>query len=288
MASSSGPERSISGISLPQWMKNKINDRYDLDQSAFSPPTEDDSFFYIRYPKTDSGPKHIQHDGHDSAYRSIHDVLDNHTLPCQEFIPCAKTTPRELGMKKGGVEPPLGVVKSAGTDDGFRGIGAACGHSVVAVAHQMIAGGKLLPRPHQRDSLAASYDSDDDVALPPPAHVLARRRPSKSLPSSPQTSPKTLRKNPYFTCGILGSSDNIASSISGQDTKQSWLLSYLQDNKSLRGSMGDLKITEETPQSLASEHSSLATPVVVKPKPVVVKPKPSQLREMNFWSPTSM
>lgn len=48
-------------------------------------------------------------------------------------------------MKRGVVDPPLGVAKSAGTDDGFHGIGAACGHSVVAVAHQMIAGGRLRP-----------------------------------------------------------------------------------------------------------------------------------------------
>ncbi|XP_046658814.1 uncharacterized protein LOC124353054 [Homalodisca vitripennis] len=261
--------------------------RYDLDQSTFSPPTNDDSFFYIRYPKTDSGPKHLENDGHGSIYKSINEVLEHHTLPCQEFIPAAKSTPRELGMKLGPIDPPLGVVKSAGTDDGFHSVSAACGHSVVAVAHQMIAGGKLLPR----QASSPSLDDDDLPATPPPSHMLARRRGSKSLPSSPQTSPKLLRKNPYFTNVLLGSTDNIAK---GRETRQSWLLSYMRDTKSLRGSMSDLKISEETPQSLAEAAQQLATtaapptPTVVKPKQKVAKPKPSQLREMNFWSPTSM
>lgn len=96
------------------------------------------------------------------------------------------------------VDPPLGVIKSAGTDDGFSGIGAACGQSVVAVAHQMINSGKLTVR------RPPMISEDDEVAVPPPAHILARRRGSKSLPTSPQTSPKALRKNPYFTNIMLG------------------------------------------------------------------------------------
>lgn len=67
--------------------------RYDLDQSTFSPPTEDDSFFYIRYPKPEPGPKHLQEDSNTgSVYRSINEVLQNHTLPCQDFIPSAKAS----------------------------------------------------------------------------------------------------------------------------------------------------------------------------------------------------
>lgn len=61
--------------------------RYDLDQNTFSPPTEDDSFFYIRYPKAES--KRLEHEGNNNGpvYRSVRDVLQNHTPPCQEFIP---------------------------------------------------------------------------------------------------------------------------------------------------------------------------------------------------------
>lgn len=279
MASSDSDHTSIAGISIPQWMKNKIHDRYDLEQNTFSPPADDDSFFYIRYPKTDSGPKHIENDDTSSVYRSIGDVLENHTLPCQEFIPAAKSTPRELGLKRGLVDPPLGAPKSSGTDDGFHGIGAACGHSVVAVAHQMIAGVRMRPN---LEALQASSgtESEDEAATPPSSQILSRRRSSKSLPSSPQTSPKTLRKNPYFANGIMDSSDNIAAQ--GRETRQRWLLSYMQETKSLHSSMSDLKIPEEAPQNIPE-------PTVVKPKVVKIgRPKPSQLREMNFWSPTSM
>lgn len=104
------------------------------------------------------------------------------------------TAPRELGMKRGLVDPPLGVAKSTGTDDGFHSAAAACGQSVVAVAHQMIASGKLRAR-------HPPSDSEDDM---PSADMLARRRGSRSLPSSPQTSPKLLKKNPYFANGLLG------------------------------------------------------------------------------------
>ncbi|XP_054260385.1 uncharacterized protein LOC128985008 [Macrosteles quadrilineatus] len=274
---SSDSERSIAGISLPQWMKNKINDRYDLDQNTFSPPTEDDSFFFIRYPKTDSGPKQIENDNHHGPiYRNLSEVLENHTLPCQEFIPAAKSTPRELGLKRGPLEPPLGKPKSTGTDDGFHSAAAACGHSVVAVAHQIIAGGKLLPR-YPRQNSSSSLEPDDEPATPPASHMLARRRGSKSLPSSPQTSPKTLRKNPYFTNVLLGSSDN----VSDAHQCRGWLLSYVKESKSLRGSLSDLKIAEESDSPVPAPQ-----PKIIKPKQV--KPKPSQLREMNFWSPTSM
>jgi len=273
---SSDSERSIAGISLPQWMKNKINDRYDLDQNTFSPPTEDDSFFFIRYPKTES--KHLENDNRlGSGYRNLSEVLENHTLPCQDFIPAAKSTPRELGMKRGALEPPLGVTKSTGVDDGFHSAAAACGQSVVAVAHQIIAGGKLIPRYPPRQQSSSSLDSDDEPATPPTANILTRRRGSKSLPASPQTSPKNFRKNPYFTNVLLGSSENVAE----QQAKQGWLLSYVKESKSLRGSLADL--AEE-----GQHYEPAPEPKIIKPKQKVPKPRPSQLREMNFWSPTSM
>lgn len=279
---SSGPERSLSGISLPQWMKSKISDRYDLDQSTFSPPTEDDSFFYIRYPKPEPGPKHLQdHSNTRSVYRSINEVLQNHTLPCQDFIPSAKATPRELGMKKP-IDPPLGVAKSAGTDDGFSGVGAACGQSVVAVAHQMISEGLLTRR---QNSASVSSIEDDEFAVPPPAHLLARRRGSKSLPTSPQTSPKTLRKNPYFTNAMLGSTGSLVD----KGRKQSWLLKYVRESQSLRGSTENLKLSEAASMGLAAsplpEESATSS---TSPKTTRIRARPTQLREMNFWSPTSM
>uniref|UniRef100_A0A1B6C5E6 Uncharacterized protein n=1 Tax=Clastoptera arizonana TaxID=38151 RepID=A0A1B6C5E6_9HEMI len=259
--------------------------QYDIDQSTFSPPTEDDSFFHIRYPKPAPGPKQIRNENPENVYRSVNEVLENHTLPCQEFIPAAKTTPHELGMKKP-IDPPLGVIKSAGTDDGFKGIGAACGQSVVAVAHQMINSGKLSVR------RPPMISEDDEFATPPPTHMLARRRGSKSLPSSPQTSPKTLRKNPYFTNVMLGSTGNLMEANKNKG-KQSWLLSYMRESQSLRGSLDNLKIDEQpSAVNLAEithqEGIVTVAPEAIKPKNPRIRAKPSQLREMNFWSPTSM
>ncbi|XP_008554372.1 uncharacterized protein LOC103576106 isoform X1 [Microplitis demolitor] len=56
MGSSRPPDRSLgSGISFPQWMKGKVDSRFDFDQSTFSPPSHDDSFFYISYSKLGAG-----------------------------------------------------------------------------------------------------------------------------------------------------------------------------------------------------------------------------------------
>lgn len=101
-------------------------------------------------------------------------------------------------MKKAN-DPSLGRIKSTGTDDGFQGEGAACGHSVVAVAHQMI-NGKLTDN-------GKSYSDDENTIVSNYSvvkKVTRQRRNSKSLPASPRTSPKMLRRNPYFTNILLG------------------------------------------------------------------------------------
>lgn len=72
--------------------------RYDLDQSTFSPPSEDDSFFYIRYPKSKAvDPPPLKSSSTAATpgqpnYRSINEVLQNHTGPCRQFIPQAQTS----------------------------------------------------------------------------------------------------------------------------------------------------------------------------------------------------
>jgi len=273
-----GPDRSLTGISLPQWMKAKSADRYDLDSSAFSPPNDDDGFFLIRYRNTKSAdpePKVVT--PNTSKYTPISQVLDNkesqfkapsqHTAPCQDFIPQAKITPRDIGMKHG-IEPPLGKIKSTGTDDGFKGEGAACGYSVVAVAHQMIA-----------------EKGSDELSCPKPQRV---RRNSKSLPASPQTSPKLLRKNPYFTSILFGSTDTVDS-----DNNNSSLQSY---RGILRGSVEDFVGPKSSQNRMGRVLSDGDTPISERPGPAGPPPqssrtyraKPSELREMNFWSPTSM
>ncbi|XP_022191391.1 uncharacterized protein LOC111049585 [Nilaparvata lugens] len=276
-------DRSLSGISLPQWMKSKISDRYDLDQTAFSPPNEDDSFFFIRYPKakslepTSSTPSaSVSHKGQIN-YLALGEVLQNHTVPCRQFIPEAKATPHELGMRKG-AEPPLGRIKSTGTDDGFTGEGAACGHSVVAVAHHMISG-KLL-------------HADESHKTKPQR----QRRNSRSLPASPHGSPKLIKKNPFFTSPLLGSNEMLQKSdikfgsgpvaaCDGQN-KQGWLMNIVSRNGSkeeLFSGTDDLPIIPDLEESL-----ELLNINKEKASSPTYKAKPSQLREMNFWSPTSM
>lgn len=271
---STEPERSLSGISLPQWMKSKIADRYDLDQSTFSPPSEDDSFFFIRYPKAKSvEPPPIRSTmapTEQMNYCSINDVLQNHTVPCRQFMPQAKTTPHELGLRNAN-DPPLGRIKSAGTDDGFKGEGAACGHSVVAVAHQMI-NGKL--------TVGHKSLSDDENTLKVPDNrnsATRQRRNSKSLPASPTT----LRRNPYFTSILLGSSDALEKG--GETSRSGWLLNILGK----RESQEEL-LTGEENLRFSDQEEPLDSPPL-KPKVAqTLKAKPSELREMNFWSPTSM
>jgi hypothetical protein len=70
-----------------------IVNRYDLDET-FSPPSHDDSFFYIRYPKTDTSSQRLQ----DTNFHQASELLEKseqiskqdfsqHTLQCRQFIP---------------------------------------------------------------------------------------------------------------------------------------------------------------------------------------------------------
>ncbi|XP_014241087.1 uncharacterized protein LOC106661876 [Cimex lectularius] len=249
-------------ISLPQWMKAKINDRYDLDQTAFSPPSNDDDFFSIRYKKstietetkiTDSKLAKPLTSMVASKINPSQFVDDpsQHTIPCQQFIPRAKISPREIGMRHG-VDPPLGRAASTGIDDGFTGEGAACGYSVVAVAHQMLA------------------ERKGDKLAPPRIPSQRVRRNSKSLPASPQSSPKMLRKNPYFTEILFGSSDLVDT-----DNNNSQMTKELAEKWSSKFGR------------TFSDSDPTSSPSTVQPVRTL-KAKPSELREMNFWSPTSM
>ncbi|XP_063231156.1 uncharacterized protein LOC134535796 isoform X2 [Bacillus rossius redtenbacheri] len=303
---STQPDRSLSsGIPIPQWI-NKVWDRYEME--PFSPQSQDD-VFYIRYP----GMGHVepkenaaatvvtvgqgQDSGVTASKSAIHD-FSFHTRPCQEFIPNA---PLERKPAVASAEPGKMRVKSQGTDDGFKGEGAACGKSVVEVAHQMIAEGKVVPRPGEDGALSQGFD-------------FGRRRGSKSLPAtplstpagSPDSSPRQNRRgimqhNRYFTGAFLQKTEPDQAKLPG-----GWLLSGLlghqlaepapspspstvaqegdaglRRNKSLTSLAVLRSITEGT-----SDDEGDCPPPEQRPK--VVRPNPSQLREMNFLSPTSM
>lgn len=74
--------------------------RLDFDQSTFSPPENDDSFFYIRYPRATSEPpkKNLIANAENfvqqpsTAPLSTKPDFTKHTAPCQKFIPETSTS----------------------------------------------------------------------------------------------------------------------------------------------------------------------------------------------------
>lgn len=318
---SSDPESISSGMSLPQWMKNRI-EKSDLDGIAFSPPAHDESFFYIRYPvKTANDNKsgiqnqiadmlHVAKDGQPKAQNLD---FSKHTEPCKRYLQNKEpiTSPVE-GVKN----PP----KSFGTDDGFKGAGAACGSSIVKVAQQMVSGRSLSSRgftvaniekdesetessyhtktiedqQHQTSKLIQPNTPAADDSLSPlnqSARLMVRRG-SKSLPASPLGSPKSMRKyqpNPYFTGSFA---------LSGGNTTEGrgWFLSSLLGIQREATSTTSVSHIEEEPEEVytsrtTTDQSTTNKTVTDTAKDLnqkVLKAKPSELREMNFWSPTSM
>lgn len=155
-------------------------------------------------------------------------------------------------------DPP----KSLGVDDGFKSGAAECGKSIVAMAHQMVSGRRMYK---------GRSSGPQDLLVGPPPSTLLKRRNSKSLPaspiSSPPGSPRSSRKNPYFTAPFQDES--------GDKHGSSWILSNLFSHRA--DSQEDLSDKEYKQLPKPSSSSNL-----------YIKPKPTELREMNFWSPTSM
>ncbi|XP_066991668.2 uncharacterized protein [Anabrus simplex] len=334
MGSSAEPERSLSsGISIPQWMKTRIGDRYDIEE-PFSPPIHDDTFFYIRYPKstakqsiTEPAIKLIEEE---NPHPPVQD-FSQHTASCRQFIPEAKMSVdmKELGPAK--PQPPK--IKSQGSDEGFSGDGAACGISVVQVAQQMISG-KFLTR-------GLSSTASDNLALPADFEA-RRRRGSKSLPASPlstpshspESSPRPRKKqgysNRYFT-GNFNVLDRAGPQESASRYPGSWILSSFlgpresttvahssviheesHDEKTVMqndcGQQKEVDVNKQEEKKQSDMRRNKSTPILssdsvdecLESKPATSNnsskkelkkgfvPKPSELREMNFWSPTSM
>ncbi|CAH1972792.1 unnamed protein product [Acanthoscelides obtectus] len=166
---------------------------------------------------------------------------------------------------------PQMKIKSSGVDDGFKGEAAKCGSSIVKVASQIVSG-KVINSFQSKES----ENCDENVTY------TRRRRNSKSLPASPLTSPhgspKLNRKitNRYFTAAFTDTD---------KSTGGSWILSNLLARRGVSASVDH--IGEETNEDL-ERSSSLASVESTGKKTSVYKAKASELREMNFWSPTSM
>lgn len=163
-------------------------------------------------------------------------------------------------------DPP----KSLGVDDGFKSGAAECGKSIVAMAHQMVSGRRTMYKGR------SSGPQDMQFVGPPvapPASSLSKRRNSKSLPasplSSPPGSPRSSRKNPYFTAPFQ-------EEPTGEKQGSSWFLSNLFSHRA------------ESQEELLSDKEYKRLPKPSSSSNLYIKPKPTELREMNFWSPTSM
>lgn len=103
--------------------------------------------------------------------------------------------------------PPTVKPKPAGTDDGFKGEGAACGSSIVRVAQQIISGRSggsrisSLGPVGETEIIQMTKDPevDNNQLSPGAGYNNTMRRGSKSLPatplSSPPGSPGSKRKN---------------------------------------------------------------------------------------------
>ncbi|XP_075975395.1 uncharacterized protein LOC142976070 isoform X2 [Anticarsia gemmatalis] len=280
----------------------------EFDAFAGSPPALEDSFF-IRYPKTDVlfGKPIIEKDVPKVFSEQIKDIKaapayntikekdwSKHTKPCQDVmhgIPPINTAVNSVTSKP----------KPAGVDDGFKGEGAACGNSIVKVAH------KLISSKSSRGFTIASPEEEESSPPDMGQYNLMHRRGSKSLPATPAHTPpgspnsrRRFHANRYFTSPFEPSEDS---------PNRSWLtmalLGFKRDLATSTSTLAEEDAIDITHGRLAESVENLG-PAPRKREPVnmsneaaaqaakpakpsqAYRPKPSELREMNFWSPTSM
>lgn len=130
-----------------------------------------------------------------------------------------------------------------------------------------------------KDLLTSENLNDQQIQ---PARLRTRRG-SKSLPASPLSSPKTMRKNlnPYFTGPFAVMPSNNGNIVAtAEHPHRGWFLS------SLLGIQREASSTQSV-ASMISEDGDETAPIKSKVTKFP-KAKPSDLREMNFWTPTSL
>lgn len=289
------------GFTLPVWMKTRP--ARDFEPFAASPPAPEDSFFYLRYPKTEAlfgktieqKRPHIFAEEKEVTAASVYNIVkekdwSKHTKPCQDVL--HGIAPINTAVNSVTPKP-----KPAGTDDGFKGEGAACGTSVVKVAHQMISGSR------PRGFTVASPAEEPAVPPTPQQYNLNHRRGSKSLPATPAHSPhgsptnrRKMNVNRYFTSPFEPTEDSanrswLTSALLGFKKDLTTSTSTLAEEDTLENRLQGLAESVEKlgpapkgkePQQISQEGATQ------RPNKPTIRPKPSELREMNFWSPTSM
>ncbi|XP_076651630.1 uncharacterized protein LOC143358397 isoform X1 [Halictus rubicundus] len=322
MDSTRPEDRSLgSGLSLPQWMKGRIDNRFDFDDSTFSPPSHDDNFFYIRYPKAQNelpvsqefrpidkvfGEQNIGSSASNAkveqqlvpeSRRSNQEIdFSKHPLPCQPFVPNSAVH-KGNEIKQNSKVLPIGkaIAKSQGVDDGFHSEPALCGKSIVLVANQIMS-----------NKFNKTFAAEQAESQPKKGSKSLPATPLASPAGSPDSSPKPRRRTPsnrYFTGPFFPDREKyqggwILASILGQSREIVTPKIDEEDESSIDASSSS---PQPPPSRLLSRKKSISsqnlTYVGTDEKSTaeksaiysnVFQAKPSELREMNFWSPTSM
>lgn len=179
-----------------------------------------------------------------------------------------------------------------GTDDGFHGTPALCGKSIVHVANQMMS--NKLNKTHSTSEFRPEQNADNTF---PKGSKSLPATPLASPMSTPDSSPKSRRRihgNRFFTgafvpdrekyqgswilAGILGQPREIVTSKIDEEEEIS------HENIPARVLSRKKSISSQNLTYVGKEEKSPDKQSVTS----VFQAKPSELREMNFWSPTSM
>ncbi|XP_017765273.1 PREDICTED: uncharacterized protein LOC108554482 isoform X2 [Eufriesea mexicana] len=292
--------------------------RFDFDDTTFSPPSHDDSFFYLRYPKSQNRLSVSQ------DFRPIDEVFDEQSiasstnkvkaqdtqqiieernknqeidfskypLPCQPFVPTTSTTSKDTEIKsssKISLTDNTKAARSQGIDDGFHRKPALCGKSIVLVASQMMS-----------NKFHENFSAEQAGNQPKKGSKSLPATPLTSPASSPNTSPKARRRVPpnrYFTGPLLPDREKyqggwILSSIFGQSREIVTGKINEEDETNTevsavppRALTRKKSISSQNLTYIGSDEKSVDKSAVYSN---VFQAKPSELREMNFWFPTSM
>ncbi|KAE8744939.1 hypothetical protein FOCC_FOCC008439 [Frankliniella occidentalis] len=261
----------------------------------------------------------------DAGGSASNPLISKHTQPCLKFLGEGKSMD-VTGFNKNEIKNGPKPIKSFGTDDGFKSEAAQCGHSVVQVAQQMIAD-RFIGRPTKLSTEKSDRDQFGESEIPYLKQRVRRGSKSlpASPLSTPDSTPQIHRKNRYFTGAFVESSEESSKFTGGwlvagllgvhretlsesqsdlADTNNNASLQSKQVNSpdGLRRNNSSSMILQSLEKSendkekhVSPLHESRSAASLIKvgkagtdttvKKP---RPKPSELREMNFWSPTSM
>ncbi|XP_063700866.1 uncharacterized protein LOC134831136 [Culicoides brevitarsis] len=309
--------KSVGDGSTPQWMRDTAH-RLTLDDLSPMTPPSNNGFYF---PFAASKQKAKQNDAntraivvkkvsatsakgfshHTQQISQMESDYENDKIHSVDFSQECKKYISAVDDAEKGHFPNSS--KPKGTDDDFKT--AACAGSLVKVAQKFVGGTGQQLHSTKRFTVAKINDNDDHAPPIPEDEdnlindpKLMQRRNSRSLPASPLSSPKTMRKfqpNPYFT-------------ITAQDNapKTSWFLTGLFGGprreltsstvsvssqideadeivEAKRPAQFDMKQIDQNINKGQETSSSTAATTTT----TTVKAKPTMLREMNFWAPTS-